>query len=140
MGLDMFAYRAKQTPLKQTDNIFGPENEEDVDEFKGDGTPEDSEEFFYWRKHPNLHGWMEELYREKGGESDTFNCTPVVLTTEDLDNLEAAIKDGELPNTNGFFFGESEGDEEEINEDLRFVTEARNSIAEGYTVWYDSWW
>ena len=83
---------------------------------------------------------MEELYREKGGESDTFNCTPVVLTTEDLDNLEAAIKGGELPNTNGFFFGESEGDEEEINEDLRFVTEARNSIAEGYTVWYDSSW
>jgi hypothetical protein len=138
MGLDMFSYRAKQTPLKETDEIFGPENEQEVDESsKGQF---DHEEFFYWRKHPNLHGWMEELYREKGGESDTFNCTPVVLTTEDLDNLEAAIKGGELPNTNGFFFGESEGDEEEINEDLRFVTEARNSISEGYTVWYDSWW
>jgi hypothetical protein len=138
MGLDMFSYRAKQTPLKETDEIFGPENEQEVDESsKGQF---DHEEFFYWRKHPNLHGWMEELYREKGGESDTFNCTPVVLTTEDLDNLEAAIKGGELPNTNGFFFGESEGDEEEINEDLRFVTEARNSIAEGYTVWYDSSW
>ena len=134
----MFSYRAKQTPLKETDEIFGPENEQEVDESsKGQF---DHEEFFYWRKHPNLHGWMEELYREKGGESDTFNCTPVVLTTEDLDNLEAAIKGGELPNTNGFFFGESEGDEEEINEDLRFVTEARNSISEGYTVWYDSWW
>lgn len=138
MGLDMFAYRAKQTPLKQTDDLFGPENEEYIDlSSKGQF---DHEEFFYWRKHPNLHGWMEELYREKGGESDTFNCTPVVLTTEDLDNLEAAIKGGELPNTNGFFFGESDGDEEEINEDLRFVNEARNSIAEGYTVWYDSWW
>jgi hypothetical protein len=138
MGLDMFSYRAKQTPLKETDEIFGPENEQEVDESsKGQF---DHEEFFYWRKHPNLHGWMEELYREKGGESDTFNCTPVVLTTEDLDNLETAIKGGELPNTNGFFFGESEGDEEEINEDLRFVTEARNSIAEGYTVWYDSSW
>ena len=140
MGLDMFAYRAKQTPLKQTDDLFGPEKEQDIDEFEGDVNPEDSEEFFYWRKHPNLHGWMEELYREKGGESDTFNCTPVVLTTKDLDNLEAAIKGGKLPNTNGFFFGESDGEEEEINEDLRFVAEARNSIAEGYTVWYDSWW
>ena len=138
MGLDMFAYRAKQTPLKETDDLFVSEKEEYIDLFSKGYS--DHEEFFYWRKHPNLHGWMEELYREKGGESDTFNCTPVVLTTEDLDNLEAAIKGGKLPNTNGFFFGESEGDEEEINEDLRFVTEARNSIAEGYTVWYDSWW
>lgn len=140
MGLDMFAYRAKQTPLKQTDDLFGPEFEEDVDDFSGGGTPEDSEEFFYWRKHPNLHGWMESLYREKGGKSSMFNFAPVVLTTEDLDNLEAAIKKEELPNTVGFFFGSSRADGEEMENDLRFVAKARNSIAEGYTVWYDSCW
>lgn len=130
MGLDMFAFKAKVSPSKQFDDIFEGIVESSIN----------SEELFYWRKHPNLHGWMEELYIEKGGNCDPFNGTQLVLTTEDLDKLETAIKNGELPNTNGFFFGKSSSDEEEMHEDLRFVAEARNSISEGYTVWYDSWW
>ncbi|ASY66520.1 hypothetical protein SJ05684_b55380 (plasmid) [Sinorhizobium sojae CCBAU 05684] len=27
----------------------------------------------YWRKHPNLHGWMEHLY-PRGGKDAIFNC------------------------------------------------------------------
>lgn len=25
----------------------------------------------YWRKHPNLHGWMEQLYYAKGDKEQT---------------------------------------------------------------------
>lgn len=51
----------------------------------------------YWRKPPNLYGWMEALYYQKGGSSEQFNCVTVVLTTEDLDRLEADVKAGNLP-------------------------------------------
>ena len=42
---------------------------------------------FYWRKHPNLQGFMENLYRSKGGNAEYFNCEDVELTLEDLDRL-----------------------------------------------------
>ena len=120
MGLDMYAYMTTETPATPVD-------------FK----VKDAHRFFYWRKHPNLHGWMEELYREKGGDQG-FNCVPVQLTAEDLDRLEAAITGGALPDTSGFFFGQSDGTE--TNEDLAFVAAAREALALGYTVYYDSWW
>ena len=123
MGLDMYAYATKAKLNKEVD--FSETN------LKG-------EELHYWRKHPNLHGWMQSLYEEKGGTSDTFNGDCVVLDSEDLDVLEEDIKDGNLPNTSGFFFGNSDG--EEMDDDLQFVKEAREAIANGKTVYYTSWW
>jgi len=81
---------------------------------------------------------MEQLYHLKGGTSLDFNCVPVLLTADDLDRLEEAIRKKELPFTAGFFFGETEGDEQE--DDLLFVTNARAAIQAGKTVYYDSWW
>lgn len=126
MGLDQFAYKTKVKPGKSVD--FQDEVYKDEVE---------REEIHYWRKHPNLHGFMEEIYREKGGE-DSFNCRPVELTQEDIDRLAQSILDGELPETSGFFFGQSFGDEE--NDDLEFCKKASEAIKEGYTVFYDSWW
>jgi hypothetical protein len=54
--------------------------------------------------------------------------------------LAASIIDEDLPQTSGFFFGESSGDEDEANQDLQFCKDAIQAIEEGYTVWYDSWW
>jgi hypothetical protein len=133
MGLDMYAYHTKVKPVREvgtTEEMFEGLGGEDGIKFS---------EFFYWRKHPNLHGWMEELYREKGGGNE-FNCRGVVLTERDLDRLEEAIKDGELPHTAGFFFGESDESEEQKQEDLVFVEQARTHIKDGMTVWYESWW
>ena len=126
MGLDQFAYKTKVKPGKSVD--FQDEVYDDEVE---------REEIHYWRKHPNIHGFMERLYREKGGESD-FNCRPVELTQEDIDRLAHSILDGELPETSGFYFGQSFGDEE--NDDLEFCKRASEAIKEGYTVFYDSWW
>jgi hypothetical protein len=122
MGLDMYAYTTKAKPAKEVDF----------------STDENDEQIYSWRKHPNLHGWMQNLYDMKGGKSPDFNGDCVVLDSEDLDNLEQDIKDGNLPDTSGFFFGASSDEVDEA--DLEFVTEARRLIVEGYTIYYTSWW
>ena len=120
MGLDMYAMVTSIMPDKPVDFEAG-----------------DASQLFYWRKHPNLHGWMENLYYEKGG-TETFNCRPVLLTPEDLDRLEADIRSTALPETTGFFFGKTDGSERD--DDLAFIAKARAAMAEGFTVYYDSWW
>jgi hypothetical protein len=120
MGLDMYAVATSwEVPLsRQLD-------------------PHEYEELHYWRKHPNLHGWMEALYYEKSG-TELFNCVALVLTSEDLDRLEADVRAANLPHTEGFFFGESDGSETE--DDLAFIAKARKALAEGLTVFYYAWW
>jgi hypothetical protein len=99
-----------------------------------------SQEIMYWRKHNRLEGWMEALWRAKGGEGE-FNCQDVELTLADLDDLERAIINMELPETGGFFFGsDSYNDFYEPAEDLPFIKEARQRIADGWTLFYHSWW
>lgn len=137
MGLDMNAYRMGYTPTKEvdfSDEIFAKDDRGELDY----ETPiVGAKEIAYWRKHPDLHGWMENLYREKGGREQSFNGDLVVLTLADLDRLEEDILRKNLPKTTGFFFGESS----EISlKDLEFVLEARKAIQEGDTVFYDSSW
>ena len=133
----MHAYRMKFTPTKEVDfsnEIFG---KDDRGEINYENPIVVAKEIAYWRKHPDLHGWMENLYREKGGREKSFNGDLVVLTLADLDRLEEDILRKNLPKTSGFFFGESG----EISlKDLEFVLEARKAIQEGDTVFYDSSW
>ena len=96
-----------------------------------------------WRKHNRLQGWMEKLWMEKtGNTAEPFNCESVQLTPEDLDNLEKAINDMDLPETEGFFFGTDsyEDYEEYLRDDLAFIEKAREAINDGYEVSYSSWW
>ena len=133
----MHAYRMKFTPTKEVDfseEIFGRDDRGELDY---ENPIVVAKEIAYWRKHPDLHGWMENLYREKGGREQSFNGDLVVLTLKDLDRLEEDILRKNLPKTTGFFFGESV----EISlKDLEFVLEARKAIQEGDTVFYDSSW
>jgi hypothetical protein len=127
----------KFTPSKEvdfTDEIYGKDVNGVIDY---ELINVELQEIAYWRKHPDLHGWMENLYREKGGREKSFNGDLVVLTLKDLDRLEEDILRKNLPKTSGFFFGESG----EISlKDLEFVLEARKAIQEGDTVFYDSSW
>ena len=140
MGLDMNAYAVVQ----------GGER---------DGEEEHLAE---WRKHNRLHGWMEELWNDKGKPFDgkleenpmgDFNCVPVELTLEDLDQLELDINEKVLPETGGFFFGgdsfdwededgnkPKEGDYYYKKTDLQFIEDARKAIQQGKKVYYNSWW
>lgn len=124
MGLDMYAISFDPKPNQRAVDFK-------LSEFE-------MAEIHYWRKHPNLHGWMQQLYEAKGGTDEDFNCHPVLLTTEDLDNLERVIVDEALPATDGFFFGESRGDE--VAGDLQFIEKARKLIADGKAIAYYAWW
>jgi hypothetical protein len=125
MGLDMYAYA-----VSKADAISELEIAKDAER----------EELHYWRKHHDLHGWMENLYRDKGGDADSFNCIPVELTVDDLDNLQQTLLDDNLPRTRGFFFGDNPPDLETMRNDLMFVQKCRIAIKEGKVVYYDSWW
>jgi hypothetical protein len=182
MGLDQYAYA-----VKKSDNN---------DDFFYDGK-RIINELSYWRKHPNLEGWMEKLYNSKADrqghsghksvtdkilmtmtssdgkvieiDSNTtvvegmeeimeavveaikdeetrrvtkrrcFNNQPIRLNISDLDQLEMYIKDGKLPPTTGFFFGDG-ADEEYREQDLKFINDARQAISNGYDVYYISSW
>ena len=127
MGLDMYAFRVKAEDVIDDFNI------------KSDGD-EPLEELAYWRKHHDLHGWMERLYRSKGGTKESFNCVPVRLTKTDLDLLEHDVLNNTLPETQGFFFGTNPPDEYSREQDMAFIMKAKIAIANGAAVYYDSWW
>jgi hypothetical protein len=109
----------------------------------------EKEELAYWRKHPSLHGWMEDLWESKGSPGrpeaahpvglSVFNCVPVPLSHEDIDSLERAVKTNMLPETQGFFFGDDSSDHYRAA-DLEFIQKAREALDAGLDVFYDSWW
>ena len=97
-------------------------------------------EIAYWRKHNALHGWMEKLYRKKGG-TEEFNCVPLELVEADLEMLELVVASAKLPETGGFFFGSDSrfcGHYKE--QTLQFIEEAREYLVKGWAVAYASWW
>tara|TARA_R100000544_G_scaffold19599_1_gene9433 strand:+ start:75 stop:434 length:360 start_codon:yes stop_codon:yes gene_type:complete len=119
MGLDMYAYRRKKGQSK--DNM---------------------EEVMYWRKHNRLHGLMEDIYREKGGE-DVFNCVTMRLKKKDMKRIMKTILGKDLKETQGFFFGEDsyEGYKEHyLKDDLAFVMQMKDAIDNGDKIYYSSWW
>jgi hypothetical protein len=123
MGLDQYAMARK--------------GESKTDE-EGFEYYEDSIELAYWRKHPNLQGWMESLYHKKGGD-ESFNCIDLELDLEDLDALEESLDKEALPETAGFFFG-GNADDHYAEADREFIVQARAAIKQGYTIVYTSWW
>jgi hypothetical protein len=136
MGLDMYAYTAPA-------ELVGDQQVDINDALFDEGKAREGVDsnFAYWRKFNHLHGWMERLYREKGGTRESFNCTTVRLMPEDLDALHAAASDKSLTPTAGFFFGGDEAfDDDDQFTVLDFVQKARMAIEEGKAVVYDCWW
>ena len=99
---------------------------------------QEDQEIAYWRKHPNLQGWMENLWRMKGNTGE-FNCVDVELNAANLDELEYDIRFNQLPDTQGFFFGKN-SDVYYKEQDLEFIADASEAIEQGYKVIYTSWW
>ncbi len=117
MGLEMYVYKTKQ-PVPQSGFV----------------TPDDAVKIAYWRNHSNLHGWMEALYKRKGG-TVLFTGTLLKLELTDLDELEKFVIRDPLPHTACYLF--------EVGEkanDLVFTLIARGALRSGYNVFYDSWW
>ena len=136
VGLDMYAYVAAKAG-QQNEFYEGAEWDEDTGNMVNPAVNK-PREIAYWRKHPNLHGWMEQLWRERGGTGD-FNGDELELTAEDLDNLEYDVQNNRLPPTSGFFFGEG-ADDYYKKDDLKFIQEARAEMFLGLKVFYNSSW
>jgi hypothetical protein len=140
MGLDMYAYVGRKG---QREEFF--EKAEWNEELKEFESPVDKPvEIAYWRKHPSLHGWMEQLWIQKGrpGQDPAypdFNGVELELSWNDIDDLERAITHGKLPFTEGFFFGKP-ADNVYYQDDLKFCQEAKAEIFLGLKVFYNSSW
>jgi hypothetical protein len=131
MGLDMYAYvaaKAGQHEAFYEDGRFDPELKEFVNP-----KVKKPREICYWRKHPNLHGWMEQLWIEKSdARNEDFNGVELELTWEDLERLERDI-------LAGFFFG-SDSDDYYREQDLKFIKDAKAELFCGLKVFYNSSW
>ena len=138
MGLDQYAYAAARGGAQA--EYYEDENydKDDADPTKI-GPPR---EIAYWRKHPNLQGWMKQLWEEKNPDWELdhgFNGVELELTWEDLERLEADVLAGNLPQTKGFFFGDS-SDELYKQDDLDFIKAAKAELFMGLRVFYNSSW
>ena len=92
----------------------------------------------------------EDDYSDNSG----FNGVELQLTKEDIEYLEEAILNQELPETSGFFFGndsytwDEEGyAQDKIQEnyyykqmDLQFIENAKEAIKKKYRVYYNCSW
>jgi len=134
MGLDQYAYIASK-----------PDTDYD------DPTRQD---LAYWRKHPNLQGWMENLWLRKldipvhatdqfiaNKIPGSFNGIELELTWEDVDKLEKDIKSGKVAklDTTGFFFGNA-SDDFYYEKDLQFCVDAKAELFLKRRVFYNSSW
>jgi hypothetical protein len=134
MGLDMYAYVANKAG-QQREYYDGCVL---VDGEYTNPNVTQPREIAYWRKHPNLHGWMQQLWESQGNSGD-FNGDELELTWQDLDALEEAVKNVELPGTSGFFFG-NDADDHYRERDLEFIKNARAELFMGLKVFYNSSW
>jgi len=106
VGLDQYAYvagRAGQRDEWWEGAAMNPETKQ----FENPAVTQ-PRELAYWRKHPNLQGWMEQLWRSRNKPNNNlvqedrwgsgFNGIELELTWQDLDRLEkTSSKDDCLP-------------------------------------------
>jgi hypothetical protein len=92
-------------------------------------------ELGYWRKHPNLHGYI--VNKFAGGADE---CQDIPLTVENLVDILRATVEGDLPETQGFFFGVSSPDKDE--ETKAIIPQAivwLNENNKRHVTYYASW-
>ena len=92
MGLDMFLTGRKYL---QT-NWDKPEDNVTEDGYR---LSTKHLELGYWRKHPNLHGYIVNTFAD--GED---NCQDIDLSADNMRQIIEAVEKKKLPHTDGFFF------------------------------------
>lgn len=108
MGLDMYLNGSKYRSSSA--------DKQEEDGFK---VKETVLELGYWRKHPNLHGFIVNQFA--GGIDE---CQDIELSKENILEIINAIKSGSLPHTEGFFFGNSSNSQEQATEDVAVFEKA----------------
>ena len=128
MGLDSYFYAVKKEHVLTDDEInfkINPDVKHD--------------EFRYYRKHNQLHGWMEQLYKEKGGDNEDVNLSKIRLNETDLNKLKKDVRLG-LPDAQGFFWGHLTIDKAVKMEYYDLIKECKDKIKDGYVIYYNSWY
>ena len=136
MGLDQYAYAATRAGQQQEFWETAEAAEGSMEYVSR--TVERPREIAYWRKHPNLHGWFKQEWESESNEGD-FNGDELEITWDMLERLEYDVRNGELPDTRGFFFGDN-SDAEYHEQDLEFIKNARTELFMGLKVFYNSSW
>ncbi len=95
MGLDMYL-RGEKFFWTDWDH---PENNRMEDGLKVSSLEVD---LGYWRKHPNLHGYIVKTFADGDDQ-----CQRIPLDDKQLLQILEAVKADTLPHTEGFFFGVS---------------------------------
>lgn len=109
MGLDMYL-EGRKFLLNDWKN---PENDAKEDGFR---LKEKILELGYWRKEPNLHGYIVETFA--GGKDE---CQDIELCVEDLEKIREAVRNRQLIPTQGFFFGASADPNSEYPEEREWA-------------------
>jgi hypothetical protein len=112
MGLDMFLVGEK---LHWPD-VVHPEHNRSEDGFEVDVV---KLRLGYWRKHPNLHGYIVQAFGDGKDE-----CQKIHLNDVEIKATIRAVKEKRLPHTEGFFFGQSEETDEQITYDVTIFERA----------------
>jgi len=136
MGLDMYAYSATKAN-QDRDWWDGAQIDEQTKEYVNPDVVK-PKEIAYWRKHPNLHGWFHREWESQGNTGD-FNGDELEIDWAMLERLEYDVKEGNLPGTSGFFFG-NPADDYYYKHDLEFIKNARAELFLGLKVFYNSSW
>lgn len=156
MGLDQYAYRTKQ------------QFSSDVD-FNDEINHDEIEEIMYWYNHPKLQQYMIDLYYKKGGTELSFSYTPLLLSEYNLLELKELIVTKSLPVSHVVYLRERDDiddaprnycedeevyveddfedrieryedtSEENYEKDLAFIDKAIQSIKDGYSIYYSSY-
>ena len=97
-------------------------------------------ELGYWRKHPNLHGFIVNKYADGKDE-----CQEIELGIHELKEILKSSENDELPYTEGFFFGVSQpGDKIKTKEILEkaikwLESPNKEDIYYKYVIYRASW-
>jgi len=128
MGLDMFLRGEEQEDFSKTSAARD----------RGDIVKVSTVyELGYWRKHPDLHGYIVETFADGKDE-----CQRISLGKNELLQILKATGEDKLPHTEGFFFGASEpGDKERtvqiILKALKWMEESPDTYRD---VYYQASW
>ena len=128
MGLDMYLVGEVYHEGASFNNTPNPDDPRE----KIDCYPVQSSrlECGYWRKHPDLHGYIVNTFAD--GED---KCQKIYLTAEECNQVADALLKDELPHTEGFFFGKSEWHEETKKEDAEQFRKAARWLEKHAKSW-----
>jgi hypothetical protein len=95
----------------------------------------DDEEIGYWRKHPNLHGFIVQTFAD-----GIDKCQKIPLTLSDVKKIIFATKNKMLPLTTGFFFGQSYPEYDQDTLDIFEVAKKRLEKDPDCELYYRASW